>query len=331
MTRRDMMKTTEKRVLAALTSVMLFATGSPAEAEDGCTLQGDVVVPKGVAISDSGGTDIAQFTGAKAALSMSGFSSSGGRAKVQTLGFRIDGYVRSREIPVYTARSVPSYTGHVWIAESRRVSVVGAGPGKLRVEKSVSAPLRGTFTAWAPCDALTLTERVATGWTPPGGARGYVTRRDNINLYSSEQGEVVTSLQRGGDGSSLLLWSSDRSGAWVHIEHHGDIVLDGWVRASDVSALPEGETMDQLAPPPIVHGAPTLNVQGQPKIVHIDRSVPLRAAASDAAGTIGAVDSGVDVMVLDIVAGWASVLPKSLSVSPIGSSQFWVRAKDIGL
>jgi hypothetical protein len=326
-----MTKTSGRLVLAALAAA--WALLAPvARAEESCALRGDVVVPKGVAISDSAGTDIAQFTGAKIAISVSGFPSSGSaRAKIQTVGFRVEGYVRAREIPVYTMRSVPAYAGHVWIGEGRRVSIIGSAPGKLHVEKSVTSPVNGTFHGWAPCDAFTLTERVPPGWTPPGSARGYVLRRDRIDLHSSEQGDVVTSLERGGDGAGLLLWSTDRSGSWIHVEHHSDIVLDGWVRASDVNPLPEGETMDQLAPSPIQHGAPTLNIQGQPKIVHVDRTVALRAAASDAAGTIGGIDPGTDVMLMDIVAGWASVLPKGLGVSPMGTNQFWVRAKDIGL
>jgi hypothetical protein len=310
---------------------LLFA--HTARAEDSCALRGEATISKGVTISDSGGADIAQFTGAKVSITLSGFPTSGGsRAKIQTTGFRIEGSVRSRDIPVFTARSVPAYAGHVWIAEGRRISVIGAGPGKLHVEKSVTAPLSGTFHGWAPCESFSLVERVPSGWAPPGSARGYVLRRERIDLYSSERGEVVTALERGGDGPGVLLWSNEgSSGGWVHVEHHGDIVLDGWVRTSDVSALPPGETMDQLAPSPIQRGSPVLDVQGQPRIVRVDRSVSLRAAASDAATTIGGIDSGVEVMVMDVVAGWASVLPKALNVMPSGTSQFWVRAKELGL
>jgi len=332
MTRAPMTKTAARVLRSALRAVIPLCFSSTAFAEESCTLKGDVVMPKGVAISDSQGSDIAQFNGTKVTVSVSGFPSNGTRAKIQTSGFRIDGYVKSREVPVYTARSVPVHAGHVWIAEARRVSVIGGGPGKLHVEKSVTAPLSGYFHGWAPCESFTLTDRVPSGWTPPGSARGYVMKRDRIDLYSSERGDVVTALERGGDGSGVLLWSTEGSaGGWIHVEHHGDIVLDGWVRSSDVSALPAGETMDQLAPSPIQRGSPVLNFQSQPKIVHVDRSVSLRAAASDAAATIGAIEPGVDVMVLDIVAGWASVLPKALTISPVGSGQFWVRAKDIGL
>lgn len=332
MTRADMTKAAG-RLFSMVCAVGPLLFAHPALAEDNCSLRGEPIIPKGVAISDSGGADIAQFTGARVSITLSGFPTSGGtRAKIQTTGFRIDGSVRTREIPVYTVRSVPAYAGHVWIAEARRVSVIGAGPGKLHVEKTVTAPLSGTFHGWAPCESFSLTERVPSGWTPPGSARGYVLRRQRIDLYSSDRGEVVTALERGGDGPGVLLWSTEgSSGSWVHVEHHGDIVLDGWVRTSDVSALPPGETMDQLAPSPIQRGSPVLDVQGQPRIVRVDRSVSLRAAASDAATTIGGIDSGTEVMVMDIVAGWASVLPKALNVMPAGTSQFWVRAKDLGL
>lgn len=40
---------------------------------------------------------------------------------------------------------------------------------------------------------------------------------------------------------------------------------------------------------------------------------------------------GTELHLLDIVAGWANVLPKSLSVAPEGDNQFWVRASDVGL
>lgn len=333
MTRGDMTNTSEKLGAAALATILpLLLVAAPARADDVCSLHGDPVMPKGVTITDASGTDIAQFTGAKVTVTLSGFPSNGsGRAKIQTSGFRVDGYVRTREVPVYTVRAVPAYAGHVWIAEGRRVSVVGAGPGRLHVERTVTSPLSGTFNGWAPCDSFTLNERVPSGWTPPGGARGYSPRRDRIDLYSAEQGDVVAPIERGGDAGGLLLWSTERTGGWVHVEYHGDVLLDGWVRASDVSALPPGETMDQLAPPPVQHGAPVLSVRNQPKVVHVERTVALRAAASDAASTIGGIDPGVDVMVLDIVAGWASVLPKALNVSPAGTNQFWVRGKDIGL
>jgi hypothetical protein len=35
--------------------------------------------------------------------------------------------------------------------------------------------------------------------------------------------------------------------------------------------------------------------------------------------------------VLDLVAGWASVMPKTLNVVPGPDGQFWVKAADLGI
>jgi hypothetical protein len=324
---------------SSLLAVVLATVGglcplSPAHADESCTLRGEPVLPANLPIFDapSGGVEIGHFTGAKAALSISTFpEASGGRAGVETSGFRIKGFVRVRDLPVYAARPVPVYAGHVWISEGRRVSVIGGGPGRLHAEKTLVSPISGYFHGWAPCDAFTLGERVPSGWTPPGGARGYVLARERVNLYSAARGDVVTTIERASGGPPVLLWSMDREASWVHVEHHGDVTLDAWAKAEDVSPLPPGETMDQLAPSASVPGTPRIQVQGPSKIVRVGGAVSIRGAASDAASVIGSVEAGVEVMVLDTVAGWASVVPKGLAVMPSGPNQFWVKVRDLGL
>jgi hypothetical protein len=59
--------------------------------------------------------------------------------------------------------------------------------------------------------------------------------------------------------------------------------------------------------------------------------MPLRAAATEAAVEIGGIDAGVDVVLVDVVAGWASVMPTSQAFAPSGAAQFWVRARDLGV
>ncbi|HVU03896.1 MAG TPA: hypothetical protein VHE30_19190 [Polyangiaceae bacterium] len=307
---------------------------APAHAEETCSFHGDAVMPKTVSVYDapSGGAEIAHFTGGNVTLTVTSFPDSpGGRAAVETGGFRIKGFVRAREIPVYTVRSVPVYAGHVWIADGRKVSVIGTAPGKLGVEKTLTWPMSGLFQAFAPCDALSLSEKVPSGWTPPGGARGYRVKPDHIDLYGAPRGEVVTGFDKATDSPDVLLWGSERENGYVHVELHGEVTIDAWAHARDLVALPPGETMDQLAPSRSVGGAPKLSVQGQPRIVKPQAPVLLRNAASDAAGVLGGIDAGVEVIVLDVVAGWASVVPKTLSIAPAGEKQFWAKAKDLGL
>ena len=61
------------------------------------------------------------------------------------------------------------------------------------------------------------------------------------------------------------------------------------------------------------------------------RDVPLRAAAKESEATIGVVEPGAETFVLDVVAGWASVMPKAMNVLPGPDGQFWVKASDLGI
>jgi hypothetical protein len=308
---------------------------TPARAEEpGCVLRGDAVMPRTVSLYDAkvGGTEIARFTGAKVSLTATAFpEDAGGRAAVETAGFRIKGFMRARDLPVYTAHSVPVFAGHLWIAEARRVAIVSGSGSRVRVEKVIASPIIGTFQGWAPCDALTLTQRIPPGFSPSGSARGYVVKKDEIEFFAEPKGDTVATIERASDGPGVLLWSDDRQGAWVHVEHHGDVTIDAWARAQDLSPLPRGETMDQLAPGVLQTGSPSLRVQGTTKVVRVASPVNLRSAASDAASVIGGIEAGTEVYVLDVVAGWASVVPKDLGLAPAGDAQFWVRGKDLGI
>jgi len=332
--RHDVMKRYAAPASLLTIACLLMVTAAPASAQTTCTLRGTTALPKGTVLYDSpvGGKELAQFTGGKAQLTVTSFpESAGGRASVTTSGFRLEGYVRVKDISVYTLRSVPTYAGHVWIADGRRVGVLGAAGGRLHVEKSVSFPLTGYFHGWAPCDAFTLNERVPSGYTPPGSARGYVVKKDRVELFSSAGGDVVATIEPASSGPGVLFFSTERTDGWLHAEYRGEIILDGWLRTRDVSALPPGETMDQLAPSTVRTGAPQLSLQGQPRAARVNLPVTLRGAASDAAPTIGSIETGTEILVLDVVAGWASVVPKTLEVMPLGSAQFWARAKDLGL
>ena len=72
-------------------------------------------------------------------------------------------------------------------------------------------------------------------------------------------------------------------------------------------------------------------VQGEPRVVKPVREIPLRANAKESEATIGVVEPGAETFVLDVVAGWASVMPKALNVVPGPEGQFWVKASDLGI
>jgi len=305
-----------------------------------CIVQGTTQMPPDVLIYDKqqAGQPFARFTGGETPLSVSDFSASQAQARVRVQtgtgsgSFRLDGYVEAAKVPIYTKRNVPVVAGHVWIGTHQLVNVIGAWTGQLKVKKTLLRPMNQSFSGAASCDSFTLEASTPPGWTVPGHARGYVVKQDSIELYEdAEEGRVVVTLHRAADGDGILLWSSERKGGWVHVEYHGEVVIDAWARARDVQALPPGERMDEAAGPTIKKGTPRVSLQNAPRLVTTTREVPIRIKAADASPVVGRIEPNTETYVLDVMAGWASVLPKSLNVTPHGDYHFWVKASDLGL
>jgi hypothetical protein len=314
-------------------SLMLAPASLSAQESESCTVSGEPVMRSSAKLylDATGGGPHARFTGGQVTLTAGEFQNSRtGRAKVRLAGFGLEGYVDLRDLPLFTTRAVPVYQGHVWIAEQREVVAIGSGPGKLQIQREVTFPMSQVFKAWAPCDAFTFTQRVASGWSPPGNARGYVAK-ESVELFDAIGGSNVTTLYPSDVANGILLWSSATERGWVHVEFHGDVILDAWTRRGNLRPLPHGETMDQLYPPTVRRGKPSLRLATEPRVVKKDSELTIRAKASETAPVIGKIAPGTELYLLDVVAGWASVLPKTLAVAPEGEEQFWVHAAELGL
>jgi hypothetical protein len=303
-------------------------------------VRGKARVAKDVAIfaERSGGPVIARFSGGEIPLTVSDFPGApGGRAVVETGtgagSFKFRGFLVAEQLPLFTAREVPVVAGHVAIGQGREVTLVSAAPDRLTVKKRLVSPIRQTFTGSAPCSAFTLEPRTAPGWNVPGGARGYVVKSDSVDLYDTwtETRQRVLTLHRAAESTGILLFSTEKRQGWVHLYLHSDIVIDAWARARDLAALPPGETMDQLRGPVIQRGSPRLALAGNPKLVRTNQSIPIRLSAKESAPVVGQIEPDTEAYVLDVIAGWASVLPKALNVVPDGEQHFWVKATELGI
>ncbi|MCA9596780.1 MAG: hypothetical protein KC776_25870 [Myxococcales bacterium] len=303
-----------------------------------CTLRGMAQMPVNLAIYDkpSGGSPIARFSGGETALAASDFFADGGkRVEIQTGtgtgSFRIAGYIDASKVPVFTKHRVSVISGNVWIAPNRSVSVLGGRGGKLKIQKKIDTPLNQTFSTWASCSSLTLDDNTPPGWTVPGHARGYVLKKDSAELFDGVGSDrsSVTTLYRAAGGTGVLFWSQERKGAFVNIEYHGDVEIRGWVRSRDLKALPRGETMDVQHGPVSKRKPPQLALAQKPDLVKTEKEIPIRIGAGEDKPVIGRIEADTETYVLDTVAGWASVLPKSLNVAPYGDNQFWVKASDL--
>ena len=310
------------------------AVAPPAVAQERCVLRGQPAIAEGVGVFDapSDGTEIAHFNGVKTALAVLSFAEGpAGRSRIETAGFRISGFVRTRDIPVYTAHPVSLQGTHLSIAEGVRVAVIAAAPGRLRVERTTAPPIQGVFQGWAPCEAVSLASSTPPPWARPGGARSYLLRGNKIDLFDRPRGALVTTLSRTADGPGLLFWGSDSADGFVHVEHHADLLIDAWAHLRDLAAVTPEEASEPVAPAATQTVVPKPRQKGRARIVRAQNPVELRAAATDAAIVIGGIDAGVDVVVVDVVGTWASVMPVSYGVAPSSPAEFWVRARDLGV
>jgi hypothetical protein len=303
-----------------------------------CALRGSANMPVNLPIYDGSNQVIARFSGGESGLQVSEFpSDAAGKVKVETAlgrgGFRIRGAIEVSKLPLYTSYSVPVVAGHVWIRANQAVSPIAGGPGKIKIQKSVTTPMHQTFTTWAPCSALGLSAGTPPGWNVPGSARGYVLKKSSIDLYDDAvpQAAVVATIHRSPTVEGMLFFSTEQRGGFVHVEYQGQIAIDAWAKASDLTALPRGETMDQQAPPSVQRNPPKLSLATPPKVVRPTREVQIRGAAKDAAPVIGVIEIGTDTYVMDVMAGWASVMPQSLHVIPPDGAHFWVKTADLGI
>jgi len=301
-----------------------------------CALSGRAPFSPNTIIQNADGKAIARLSGADVTLSVSQLTlAAHPQARIVTgtprESFRVRGLVDAAKLPLVTTVPLPVRPGHLFIGERRGVAIQKVERDRLTVQRVASKPLEGTFSAVTSCSALSLDAATPPGWTPPGSARGYALRQSSLELYDAPGGSAFGVLNKAADHDAVLFFSTEESGGYVHIERHADIVVDAWAKTYALSALPRGETMDQLATPPTQRGVARLAVPGEPRIVKTTREIPLRAAARDADAVIGTIAPDTETYLLDVMAGWVSVLPRALDVMPAEGGQFWAKKTDLGL
>jgi hypothetical protein len=322
----------------------MAGTGSEALAQEppnpgsgtSCVIQGNSLPPKDQAVysAATGGVRIASFSGAFAPLKATNFPADSGNGRVQINtagGFRIEGFTDARAIPVWAARDIPVVADHLWISGGRSLRVLGAQPGKLRVELPARGSLAQAVTATVGCDALSFGKVPPPLFEVPGNARGYVAKRGEVDLHGSASGDLAYTLHASGDGSGLLLWSTETRGAYVRVVSRFELFVDAWVKRADLKPLPRGEMMDQLVPPEVVQNPPQLALSSFVSVVQASRPVAIHFGRGDATPTIGELETGAEVYVIDLILGWASVVPKSLHIMPPEEKGFWVKASELGI
>lgn len=333
------------QVLASVLVLVTIGTGMPRDGEanppepaPSCGQKGRVPFNKDAVLTDAGGRRIARFSGGESAVTFLAPPVSGSDlARIETGtgrgSFRLQGFVKAEELRLYTTYNVPIVGSHVWFSVGTRVVATGATGGKVRIERQLSTPFKQRFSAVADCSWLTFNPPPPPGTNMPGNARVFLMKVDLLDLYPSvpPTGAPITTLQRAPQVDNVRFFGTEQRGGFVHVQYQGEINVDAWARASDLVALPRGETSDLPPGSYTMTTPPQLQLQTAPRVVTATRELPLRMVARDGETPVGVVEPDTEVYVMDTVAGWANVLPKSLHVLPADNLSFWVKASDLGL
>ncbi|RYE90559.1 MAG: hypothetical protein EOO75_10020, partial [Myxococcales bacterium] len=270
------------RAMVCVAAAALVALGSErvGHAQSGCALRGTPVMEKSAVVFSAaqGGEVIARFSGQPVAVAATLPTAAGDRVAVRTGkgtgGFRVEGFLEARAVPVMGSRSLPVVADHVWIGAGRRLTLVSSTATHAVVELKVGAPIDQTVRATAPCDALVLDPPTVAAVSPPGKARGYLARRAPLELLGAPGGASVFTLSSDSIKDALLFWGTERRSGFVHVQLASDVLLDGWLPVAGLEALKEGEMLDALGAPPPRVSTPQLMLQGEPRRVKVTREVP---------------------------------------------------------
>lgn len=311
-----------------------------AQGAQACSLRGSPAVPQGTLVfgAAQGGEAIAKFTGQPFALQLTlapvSSASASARAALRggaDRGLRVEGFVDPGEVPAFAARNLVVVPDHVFVGGGRRVKIAGAAAGQITAEIAAAAPVSQTLRATGGCDAVTLDRPPFKQQPPSGHARGHVAKQAPLALRAEPGGPPIFSFTSPSVKGALVLWSTERTASAVRVHLTGDVVVDAWVAASDLEPLKEGEVMDALLPGVATTSAPRLSIAGAgaPTPVKAPREAPVRARASEQAPVVGAVEAGAEVLVLETVMGWSSVVPAALHLMPPDGGAFWVKSADL--
>lgn len=301
-----------------------------------CVLKGTHPVTKGTQLFDAptGGRVIANFIGNYVPMQLSDIPPDpvNSRSKLVTSNgggsLRLEGFVATSVIPVYTTRDIPVMAGNVWITSAQKASLVSATSSSVTIEMVVAGSNNQRVRGTTACDALALQRGTPVPIEVPGNGRGYLTKESTIDIYSQPNGDVVFSLLML-EGSSQLFWSTETRAGFVHVRSRADLAIDGWVRWKDLDPLKKGEMMDQYIPPQTAVVGGQLAMDKPPRLATATKDIVIRARRDERERPIGVVETGAEFYVMETVAGWTNVLPKALHILPPDDGGFWVLSSEV--
>jgi hypothetical protein len=302
-----------------------------------CSLTGNALPDLDLTLADADGHPLARFGGVAIPLTISDLPErADGKMRVTTGRngrLRVTGFVPVRSIPIYLKNDLPIVKGRVTLLKGTAVEYAGRAGDQIRINFKTTNAIAETYNANVVCDALTVETALASKWAPPGGSRGYLMRQPVAPLFDKSGADAtpVSSIHLAPDARGILFFGDRREGDFIHVMYRRDVGIDGWMSVKDLEILPRGEVADQSASKSAPPTDKRLKMKTDGQLYKAQREIPLYGKADPKLAPIGTVTKDTELYVLDVIVGWASVLPRQLDVVPVGEKHFWVKASELGM
>jgi hypothetical protein len=317
-------------------TLCLLAPAAGVAAPKDCTLEGKATLGPDIQIVDDVRSVIATFTGAPIAIRLGSLPRKPGEyGRVVTSpngpGFRIEGGIDTRKVPLHNRTDITVVPDHVWIPVGSDVRAARAQGAELEVFRRLRRDLNQTVHGWAECSSLSLEPLVPGPHPVPGAGREYRTLQPLIALYAGPQSPLtkIFELRSADHSRGLVVRGTETRGDLRHIHYRGDLLVDAWVKSSDLEPLSADSLAGRARPPQSRYRSPKPGIGAEIEIVRLERAAPVRLRADPRAPKVGAISAGTEIYVLDVVMGWASVLPKALNLAAPAGSHFYVPAAHV--
>lgn len=302
-----------------------------------CSLTGTAIPELDLELLDADGRPLARFGGVALPLTVDELPArADGTIRVTTGGnarVRVSGYVSVRSIPIYLKQDVAVVKGHVTLLKGTAIEYAGRSGDQFRINVKTANAIAETYSATVGCDALTVEAQSSNKWSPPGQARGYLMKQGVAPLFDKPgtDAKPVSSIHLAPDARGVLFFGDRREGDFIHVLYRRDVGIDGWMSVKDLEILPRGELADQSVSKQKAATEKRLRMKAQGQLYRAVADIPLYGKADPRLQPIGTVTKDTELYVLEVMVGWANVLPRQLDVVPVGDKRFWVKATELGM
>ncbi len=250
------------------------------------------------------------------------------RARTST-GFALDGWLERKAL-TFSARKRIELAGSVaYVPRGARLRLK-VGTADSVVVTSISEHI-APIDALVPCEELAMghiSQEPASTWiAPPGSTTELMQiKKHSLGVAPIPGGEPTFTLE---EGTSRLYLSLVRTSEGLHLHYEDGIVVDGWVRETDV------ESLMMFGSAGIGCGGIGIGC-GIGRVTYAQsglarRRMPIYVGEAPSGDPRGTVDAGTEMIVLAEENGFAQVIPRCSEMLPKGKKKFFVATSALDL